>query len=284
MRQSRRTLAAAALSIALVSVIAYAAQPGASPDDVMDRASPDLLPSAAMRRLAPAAKDFAPAGMAEAAAAPTIEEVGDVDSFDRAVRWLGVTQGNIQLAGSCPVPGGEPSASCVVLNPAPASTSFSFEDIASIKLPKKAARSLLCYWFSPYLSVSYANPTAVPVVAQLRYSPTLTIENPVLDDSSLIDAMTGLPFNGKLLSAMTSSEHFETPLSAGQSLYERTRDSTVCIAGFLTRRALVDNYGLTEAQARQFFRQPTTVRLNVSGNAQYVADASLIFGLRIVGD
>lgn len=284
MHKSRRTLAVAALSIALVSLVAYAAQPGSSSSDVMDRASPDLLPNAGLRRLASTAKDLAPDGMAKAAAAPTTEEVGDVDSFGRAVRWLGVTQGDIELAASCPVAGGEPSASCVVLDPSPATTTFSFDDIARIQLPKKAANSLLCYWFSPYLSIGYANPTAAPVVARLRYSPTLTIENPVLDDPSLIDAMTGLPFNGKLLSAMTSSEHFETPLSAGQSLYERMRDSTVCIAGFLSKRALVDNYGLTEPQAREFFKQPTTVRLNVSGSAQYVDNASLIFGLRIVGD
>jgi hypothetical protein len=67
-------------------------------------------------------------------------------------------------------------------------------------------------------------------------------------------------------------------------LSERTRDSAVCIAGFLSKRALVGTYGLTEAQAKEFFRKPITVRMNISGNAQYVGNASLMFGFRIVGD
>ena len=56
------------------------------------------------------------------------------------------------------------------------------------------------------------------------------------------------------------------------------------MAGLLSKRALVENYGLTEAQAREFFRKPTTIRLNVSGSAQHVGFASLTFGLRVVGD
>lgn len=283
MRNSRYTLVLAALATALALPIAHAAQRGSLPVDALERSAPDLLPDARQRRLAPVAKAVAPAGIAATAdATPTLEEVGDVDSFGRAVRWLGLTQGNITLGASCPAPADDPY--CVVLNPAPGATSFSFDDIARIALPKKAANSLLCYWFSPFLNVVYGNPTAAPVVARLTYSPTLTVENPVLDDPTLIDAMTGLPFNGKLLTAMTSSERFEVPLSAGQSLFERSRDSAVCIAGFLTRRSLVENYGLTENLAKEFFKQPTTVRLNVSGNVQYVDDASLIFGFRIVGD
>ena len=37
-------------------------------------------------------------------------------------------------------------------------------------------------------------------------------------------------------------------------------------------------------QAKAFFKQPTTIRLNVSGSAQNIAFASMVFGLRIVGD
>jgi len=74
------------------------------------------------------------------------------------------------------------------------------------------------------------------------------------------------------------------PLRPGVQITERTRHSAVCIAGFLTRRALVDTYGLTDAQVTEFFKKPTTVRLNVRGSSQHVSGASLIFGLRIVGD
>ena len=83
---------------------------------------------------------------------------------------------------------------------------------------------------------------------------------------------------------MTASERFEVPLAPGMQLNTRERDSAVCIAGFINQRTLVGTFGLSEAQARQFFRKKTTIRLNVSGFAQYVDEASLVLGLRIVGD
>lgn len=263
-------------SATVVSLFAFA-RPG-NDTPVLDRAGADLLPSSARRHvLAARASDM------RATAAPTAEEVGDVDSFGRKVVWLGVTQGNVQLAATCEPPS-DPRSGCQVLAAAPTPTAFNFTDLASIKLPGKASNSLLCYWFSPYLQVRYGNPTGTPAVARLTYAPSLTIESPVLDDPALIDPTTGAPFGGRLTSGMTSSERFETPLAPGMVLNERSRDSAVCIAGFLTRRSLVDLYGLTDAQAREVFRKPITVRLNVSGSVQYVDNASLVFGLRVVGD
>lgn len=279
MRTSHRVLILAALSAALASLLAYASdRPAQRHAEALERNSPDLLPDASARRLAVTASSATPTASATA----TVEDVGDVDSFGRNLKWLGVTQMNVTLADTCPPPADDPG--CVVLNPAPALTSFAFDDLARITLPKKATNSLLCYWFSPFLNISYANPTAMPATAHLTYSPTLTVENPVLDDPALIDPMTGLPFGGRLLTAMTSAEHFEVLLDPGQQLFERSRDSAVCIAGFISKRALVSNYGLTEAQAEEFFKQPTTVRMNITGNAQYVQFAGMVFGFRIVGD
>lgn len=284
MRNTHRGIAVAGLAAALASLFVYASQPQPPPEAALERPSADLLPDANQRKLSLSASQAAKAAPGVVAAAPTPEEVGDVDSFGRAVRWLGVTQMNLSLSDTCPPPFGDPTAACVTLNPAPASTSFAFEDLARIELPAKAADSLLCYWLSPFLNITWQNPTAAPAVAQLSYSPTLTIENPVLDDPALINPVTGLPFGGSLLTSMTSSEQFEVPLDAGQQLTERSRDSAVCIAGFVSRRTLVDIYGLTDAQAKQFFKKPTTVRMNITGNARYVRNASLIFGFRIVGD
>jgi hypothetical protein len=172
MHQPSRFIALAGLAAALASLIAYASPaqrgPGAEP-------SADLLPSSRQRILSATASGAVPASPIGAAAAPTIEEVGDVDSFGRAVRWLGVTQMDVVLSDACPVPGGNPEAACVVLNPAPASTAFAFEDVARIELPGKAADSLLCHWLSPFLNIEWNNPTAVPATARLTYQPTLTV-------------------------------------------------------------------------------------------------------------
>ena len=236
----------------------------------------DLLPSAATLRLSRAA---GPA--ATAAGDVTVEEVGDIDSFGRNLRWLGVTNAFMTLATTCDPADPTP---CQALAASPASTPFDFSDAVSIDLPGKATNSLLCYWFSPVLTVNWQNATAAPVIGRLTINPTLTVENPVLADPALIDPTTGAPFGGRLETGMTSAERFEVPLGPGVGFTERTRDSAVCIAGFVSRRNLIDGYGLTPAQADEFFKKPTTVKLNVRGTAQHVQFASLIFGLRIIGD
>ena len=241
----------------------------------------DIPASSRQRKLSlSAAKAGTPISIS--AVAVTDEDVGDSDSFGRNLRWLGLADMAVELTDTCP--GTDPDAGCQVLNPAPAVTPFAFEDLGHITLQGKSTQSLLCYWFSPVLTVRYANPTANPVLARLRYSPTLTVENPVLATPGLIDPTTGLPFDGKLITGMTSSELFEVPLAPGVAFTERTRDSAVCIAGSISRKSLADTYGLSDAQIKEFFKKPTTVRMNISGSAQYVESASLYFGLRLIGD
>ena len=214
----------------------------------------------------------------------TEDEVYDVDSFGRDVKWLGLTSAFISVQSGCPKPIG-PDEYCQERNPTVgASTGFAFYDAARIVLPKYASNSILCYWFSPVLNYTWHNPTASRVTGRLYYNPTLTIENPVLADPALIDPTTGAPFGGQLMTSMTSSERFQESLEPGVMLMERSRDSTVCMAGFISHKSLVQNYGLTPAQADDFFASPTTVRLNVTGSVQYVDTASFVFGLRVVGD
>jgi hypothetical protein len=264
------------LSLAVVSLV-HASQPAARVQ-VVPEMSADRLPGPSVRRV------HAAALRGPVTSAVTVEEVGDVDSFGRSLRWLGVAQGDVDLAEACPVPGGAPDARCVALSPTPALTDFDLTDLASITLPARSANSLLCHWFSPVLTLQYANPGADAAVAQFSYFPTLTLENAVLLDPGLIDPTTGVPFAGRLTTGMTASEHFEVPLAPGTTLNARQRDTATCIAGFISKRALMQNYGLTESQASEFFRRDTVVRLNVRGSARYVQAASLNFGLRIVGD
>jgi hypothetical protein len=260
--------AAAALTLAVSMSLALAAPP--SDIDAPGRSADTAVPHGAPSSKAAAATT----------ASPSPGDVGDADSFGRSLQWLGLADGDVDLAADCT---GD-TFPCTVLAPPPASTSFSYSDLGHITLPARAAHSLLCYWFSPFLTIGYGNDGAAPVVAHLNYTPTVTIENPMLDDPSLIDPTTGLPFNGSLLTGMTSSETFEMPLDPGVHVTERTRDSAVCIAGLISKSTLMTTYGFTDAQARDFFRQQMTLRLNIDGTARYVDFAALYFGWRIVGD
>ncbi|TLY49521.1 MAG: hypothetical protein E6K53_13415 [Gammaproteobacteria bacterium] len=267
----------AAMILAGVAAIGQAATPPTSDESLASADIPHSAPMAASR--------FALQGATSggiASAGVTDADVGDSDSFGRSLQWLGLTDMSVLLESDCS--GVAPPAACQTLAPAPALTTFNFTNLGHVTLPANAANSLLCYWFSPVLNVSYSNPTASAVVARLNINPTLTVENPVLATPGLIDPTTGAPFGGSLLTGMTSSQHFQVPLPAGISISERKRDSAVCIAGFLSRKALVESYGLSDAQAKDFFKKPTTVRLNLSGSAQYVTNAAMYFGLRIIGD
>lgn len=273
---NKRGLAfAGALGLTLAAVVfAQGRQAPQRPEPLNPREA-DLVSPHGQRGLS-VARSIAPTAVGEV----TVDDVGDVDSFGRNLRWLGVTQLNVALTSDCTgwtVPG------CQAITPG-AFTSFNFNDLARVRLPPRASKTLLCHWLSPLVTVSYDNPTASPVNALLRYSPTLTIENAVLNDPALIDPTTGVPFGGRLQTGMSASEFFEVPLAPGTQFTQRSRDSAVCIAGFINKRTLVDVYGLTEAQATAFFQNETMVRMNLSGSINHVADASFIFGLRIIGD
>lgn len=274
MFRQRGVVIAGAAGLALAAVFVQARQAPQRPEPI-DLRSADMLSPQAQRGLTMAKRT--PVSTADTV---TVEEVGDVDSFGRNLRWLGVAQLNARLSADCSA---WPGAGCQVITPG-AFTSFSFTDLARIRLPPKATKSLLCHWLSPLVTVRYENPTASPVNALLRYSPTLTIENEVLNDPGLINPMTGLPFGGRLETGMTASEFYEVPLAPGSDFTERSRDSAVCIAGFISKRALVDSYGLTDAQATAFFQKETMVRMNLSGSVNHVTHADFIFGLRIIGD
>jgi len=264
---ARLSLLASALVLACTSALAAPPRASAVAGDIAGSA--DIrLPRAGARLVAPKA-------------GPSAADVGDADSFGRSLNWLGLTDAWIELSADCT---GSDADRCQPLAAAPATTTFAFDDVGHVTLPRNSANSLMCYWFSPYLQVDYTNPTTTAAVAGLSYVPTVTVENPVLDDPALIDPNTGLPFGGSLLTGMTSSERYEVPLAPGQHSLQRDRDSAVCIAGLISRQSLMQNYGLSDAQARQFFRKPTTLRLNIHGSAQFVGDASLYFGLRVVGD
>jgi len=273
MNRLSQILAAGAIASAALSV--HAAAPFAAPQEY----SPDLPLHASSLSAGRPARATSPA---TASSSVSEADVGDADSFGRNLHWLGLTDMSVQLSSDCT--SADPSVACQTLSAAPAVTTFHFSDLGHITLPEKATNSLLCYWLSPVLDVNYGNSTAATVVASLRINPTLTVENPVLSTPGLIDPTTGLPFGGQLLTAMTSSQRFQVPLPAGIHISERKRDSAVCIAGFLSQKALVETYGLTSDQAKDFFKKPTTVRLNLAGSAQYVDAASLYFGFRIIGD
>lgn len=214
-------------------------------------------------------------------AAPTAAEVGDADSFGRGVNFLGLLSGFTYLQADCVVPGEPADPRCITLNPAPALTSFQTGDLASITLPAKSTNSLLCHWQTPIVFVGFANFTANPEQYRFQALPVYRIENEVLQ--GLSDPNTGTPYNGAIelpLSAINVSGS----INPGEYNIEQFTFSRVCIGGLVSKQSLIGSYGLTEQQAKQFFKKPITITMSIRGNARMVDAANINFGTRFVGD
>jgi hypothetical protein len=214
----------------------------------------------------------------------------DPDSFGRNVVFDGLEQsGYVSLQSDCtPAPGDPPlgpNDRCVVLNPAPAATSFDLPDIGQLTIPGKSAHSVLCHWLTPIAYYTFENPTGTfQPNAIFRLSPYVVVESEVLNDPSLIDPMTGLPFAGQLTTSFAATYWDSQSLDVNQMVSRYFSESRVCIAGFLSKAGLMGNYGLTEVQAKAVFSHDMTLHFGLRGNAQLVGYGQVTYGLRVVGD
>ncbi len=221
--------------------------------------------------------------------APTAAEVGDADTFGHAVIWDGLlSTGTISFAADCtPLPGDPapgPDDRCVTLSPAPAVTTFDLPDIARMTLPGKTSHNILCHWTSANGTYSLFNGTGISANARITLHPYLVVESSVLSNPLLIDPTTGLPFNGSLTTVPGTTYSNAQTLAPNARLTQSMADSRVCIAGAISRQGLIQGYGLTNAQVDDFFKNPITLKFGLSGSAQLVDFASLIYGVRIMGD
>lgn len=217
----------------------------------------------------------------------TALDVGDADSFGRNVRWLGLlSYSGLVLREDCTPQEGDPeNMQCMQVNPAQVGSQFGqFVDVARMTLPGRSTNSFLCHWLTPTISGAFNNATGYddrnPRLAVL---PSLTVENTALNAPGLVDPETGLPLNGKM-EVFLSSNHVIGHLDANEQMPLRYTASRTCIGGYVSKQQLMGYYGLTEAQATDFFRNPTTIRLNLQVIASQVQYGNVSYGARFVGD
>ena len=218
-----------------------------------------------------------------AAAAPTIDDVGDPDSFGRNVTYLGLAQTmSVAVTDDCST--SDPTVErCIVANAAPAPTTFDEDGLATMNLPAKATKSLLCFALTPIIQVQWQNILATPANARFSGSALITIDNEVLDDPTLIDPGTGLPFGGVLSLSLSTFTDLHT-LQPGETDFKGMQMSRSCIAGIVSKRALVEGYGLSETQATQFFKKPMTITFGAHGTVALSSFTNYFYGIRLYGD
>lgn len=212
--------------------------------------------------------------------AVTADEVGDADSFGRVVRWLGLLSGYGRLSADCSADPGDTSP-CQTIAPAPATTTFDFPDLDVLVLPARASTSLLCHSQTPVTTWFALNATGSAQDMLFRVTPYYRIESEVL--VGLSDPNTGVPYNGVIELGLTGLLTSQT-LQPGESVQDLDTGTRACIGGLVSKQSLTTSYGLTDAQAEQFFRRPITIRYGLRGSARLVEDASINYGTRFYGD
>lgn len=210
-----------------------------------------------------------------------ISPVGDAETFGDEVIYLGSVQTEgVALQATCPSPP-EPTGRCIELEPVPGTTFVDESDLGSIELPKKATDSLICFAFTPLHTWQFSNPTGSTQTAMQFFRGTIRIESDVLD--GLSDPVTGDPYNGAIELSLTTSLDQRT-IEPGYSEFRSEVKSRNCIGGIVSQRALEDQYGLTPAQARDFFRNPITLRFGVAGESRMADFVNYFYGIRLYGD
>ncbi len=220
-------------------------------------------------------------------AAYTDEEVGDANSFGRGVNFIGTVQsGVLTIAPDCtpdPMFPPGPKDQCVVPD-VNGSAIINFPDMGKVLIPGKSAKSLFCHWQTPFGISVYNNFTGVyQGQARTVFTATYKIENEVLNDPTLLDPNTGLPYGGFINTALGAVRDGRS-LQPGESQVFRDNYSRVCLGGLVSKRNLIEGYGLSEAQATKFFKKDTTITIGMTGNTRHVSNGSMIIGTRFVGD
>lgn len=247
--------------------------------------SPDVLK---LRGERGAFKEYLPLAEAPdekepAIAPPSQADVGDADSFGQPVIYLGLAQTQaVTIVDDCS--GSDPATErCIVNQPAPAATSFHETGLATINLPAKASRSLVCFAVTPFINVSWANHTGLRQTARFNAAAEIIIESPVLADPTLIDPTTSLPFGGIITMRLNTWNNVHS-IDDGEFEQESSVQSRTCIGGMISKRSLVENYGLTTTQANQVFKRPITLKFGARGAVAMSQSTLYFYGIRLYGD
>jgi hypothetical protein len=171
---------------------------------------------------------------------------------------------------------------CIETNPAPAYTNIDEFNLGTLEIPAKASNSLLCFTFTQFSSWIWSNPTALTATARMGLRPIVQIENDAL--LGLVDNQ-GNPFNGTVFAApapitVLTLEH---TLPAGASEFQGQTVTRSCTGGLVSTRSL-RGQGLTDAQAKDFFKQPMTITFGMAGSVSLVEFGQFFVGVRLYGD
>jgi hypothetical protein len=237
------------------------------------------------------AASFALAGWIKAGP-PTVDDVGDVDSFGKNAVFLGAQSGFITIqTDPCPAPTPGPSPStnpangdqCFQVTDTSVTTPFDAENSARINLPGDAAKSIIYPVLNFFYLYNMNNTTGAPAQARFQFTANITIVSDVLNDPSCIDPNTSAACGGKLTFQFTPNRVFDDRhLDTGEHAQVRMTFSRAGNAGI--SKANLIGEGLPPMLVDKLFHKPMTLQLNVVGSVRDVDFANITDNMRLFGD
>lgn len=223
---------------------------------------------------------FMPFAMKNGAPSPV---ENDTFSFGHRVKFLGLFQTpTVNMAADCSTVTLNPGDTCNTLLPEPQVTTFEQNNLVSFTLPAKSARTIICPVITAFYDFQLQNTTGAALQGFALYNVTLVFSNAALNDPSAINANTGQPFNGTLNYGPVAPVGSGPMLQAGDTdelFGQPTKVGLACVT-----EGNLQQYGLPANLAKAFFKNPTTITVQVQGIAQLVALGSVIYGVRLLGD
>lgn len=203
-------------------------------------------------------------------------------TFGHPVIYLGLLTAQIFFDPTCAPGTVTPPAVCVVLQPAPAPTTFAFPNLGSMVIPGNTTKNILLPSLTYSMTYDLLNTTASDQVAEVKLMTTITISSPALNLPSVINPVTGQPYNGTYAVTVSGPRNTARLLAPGEDFAETYRGTADGIQAL--DRELFLSSNLPASVVSALFQQPMTIQVGLSGNVQLMDSGGLNFGARFFGD
>lgn len=233
-------------------------------------------------------------GDASASAVPAAvlpADVGEVDSFDKGVKFMGIaSSGVIYVYSSCDpavlladlgLVLGVDDRCLAAANPA-MTTAATFENVARINLPARANSNILYMINNHTLNWQFQNLNVGNVSAAMSYSPRITIESIALNDPAAIHPETGLPMNGSYTTTGNGTKSITqtlVPAGFGSFVESYSRANTAGLS-----RTFFAALGLPNSIIDELYKKPMTIRLGARVSVRNVPFGQYFYTARFLGN
>lgn len=225
------------------------------------------------------------------AAGPTAADVGELDSFDKNARFMGIAaSGVIYVYSSCDptvlqtdlglVLG--PDDRCLAAPDPNVPVNSVFTDIARINIPGKTAANVIYAIANHSIVWDFANPNPGTFRTQMSYSPRMTIISDALNDPAAIDPNTGLPMNGSFTTTGFGTKFANPLLGAGETENFTESYTRANTTGF--SRTFWTALGLPNGVINKLYNKPMTIRLDARVSVRGVTFGQYVYTARFLGN